>query len=267
MQQERIVETFETEGGIRSHQEVFVHNTLLKATRNIFRFYSRKLTDSFYRWKYTIQNVDMIDYQNTLERKQKQLKKAVEDKQKKLYNTRKELESTQNHAQILQNKLLKQNLELRIGGALKSLENVFRKPKVRIMFQLKMHMYSERQSQSFTNHLKQKTLRQKMRASLLLCIKTCKKSYDMKKRSYFQLWKEYAFEDYDFSIKSFYQSQLNSTAPYEISLVKVKDSASTQVQKQLEKEKKFQRKQEQLAKVKGLCYDMLRDAIHRNNKK
>lgn len=37
MQQEQIVERFEVEGGVRTHQEIFVHNTLLKATRNIFR--------------------------------------------------------------------------------------------------------------------------------------------------------------------------------------------------------------------------------------
>lgn len=74
MKEERIIELFETEGGVRSHQEIYVHNTLLKATRNIFRFYSRKVTDSFYHWKYTISNHHIIAQHEHQEQKIKQLK-------------------------------------------------------------------------------------------------------------------------------------------------------------------------------------------------
>jgi len=93
MSQERIIEVFETEGGIRSHQEVYVHNVLIKATRNFHRYYSRKVTDAFYWWKYTIMNHRQIEGQKKNERKLGQLKKAIEDRQKKLYNTRKEFEN------------------------------------------------------------------------------------------------------------------------------------------------------------------------------
>ena len=95
MMQERLIEVFETEGGIRSTEEIYVHNTLLKATRNIFRFYSRKVTESFFKWRFTLENHKNIKIQKEMERSLKQTKKAVDDGKQSLFNLTREFESFQ----------------------------------------------------------------------------------------------------------------------------------------------------------------------------
>ena len=148
--QEKIIEEFETEGGIRSHQEVYVHNIVLKATRNIFRFYSRKLTDSFYRWKYTVNNINNAEHQISVERKNVQLKKVVEEKQKKLYNRetkyinlKQQLEIQQNEANDLQSQLLHQNNLLKVSLAAMNLEKVFIRRKNNGFNIIKLHAKSQ----------------------------------------------------------------------------------------------------------------------------
>lgn len=129
MNQEKIIEEFETQGGIRSHQEVYVHNILIKATRNIFRFYSRKKTDFFYRWKYSLLNSKQISYHEVLEKKWNHLRKAVEDKQKKLYNTRKQLDKYVEKSNFTQNHLQKDLYTLKLKIFSKNLLKVLTKPK------------------------------------------------------------------------------------------------------------------------------------------
>ena len=74
MMQERLIEVFETEGGLRSNEEIYIHNTLLKATRNIFRFYSRKVTKAFYRWRFSLENYKSVKVHKEMERSLKQTK-------------------------------------------------------------------------------------------------------------------------------------------------------------------------------------------------
>jgi hypothetical protein len=172
MNQERIVEEFETHGGIRSHQEVYVHNVLLKATRNFFRFYSRKLTDSFYRWKYSITNTKQIENQHEMDRKLKQLKKAIEDKQKKLYNTRKELEAKHNESNTVRTRLEYDNISLRMACAFKNLDKLVYKRKVKAFNNIKFYSQNTKQLQSYSMQMKHNERSERIRGMLMSALKT-----------------------------------------------------------------------------------------------
>ncbi|CAI2367374.1 unnamed protein product [Moneuplotes crassus] len=231
---------------------------------NMFRFYSNRVANTFNNApeipleEYS-EKRKQIAYQNAVENKCSQLKKVIEERQKSIVSTQTQLEKSKEQAHLLDTYLKKQNMNLRINLLVKSMKDAFLRPKKEGLNAL----------QKYNKEVKFHTL--------------VKLSNIMNKRiilnekfiryTYFHRWKNISFDDYEFTIEGFIQSQLKATVPHTISLVKVKDK-NLDYQRRLQEEKEriereqrqqerdINRKKKQKAeKIKNLCYSMLTEAL------
>lgn len=199
-----------------------------------------------------------------MDKKIKQLKKSVDEKQKKLYSTRKDIENKLVEEHKAKKHLLNENHTLKNLLALKNLHNLFKNRKKEAFSIFKTFISINQLHFTYENRLADQVFTDRQRTLLTAAIKTTFKCQQFHKFQAFVKWKTYAFDDYEFTAQSFYNSQLMSTAPQEINLVKVKDSKDELIQKHRNKLIRSQQKEQKLKRIQGVCFDMLQDAIRRN---
>lgn len=127
LKQEKIVEIFDPNEIKRSNLEIEAHNKILKCTRAIFRFYSRKITESFYLWKYIVADWKKIQEYDTIKEWANKTKRSIQQKDYTLSQQKSDLETLRinNNQQKLYYEHEKMRLSVRLASSM--LKQIFDK--------------------------------------------------------------------------------------------------------------------------------------------